>query len=156
MSKHGFSSLELLVVMAICSIAAAAVLPIFSSFRYLQLDYEANYLVSELHWLQEYTQTIQRHHNDFNFIKGDTAPVLRFQAHGYAVSQGTQGNIRPHSVWSEITIERNHDEIHFGQNGDTNPTTIRLWLDGHCRVIFIDRVGRIRLGASWEEELYEK
>lgn len=152
MNERGISSVELLVVLLILSVVAGAVLPkiwFFSSFR---LDYEAAYLVSELRYLQEFTQTTQRVLPGFDSLGGEAMPVLTFQSHSYHISQGYIGNIRRHELSHDITLDTNRGEIWFGRNGDANPTTIRLWQGNEHRTVFIDRVGRIRIGENWEDE----
>ena len=148
--EGGFSSLELIILLACLGIMAAAAVPRPYSLISLELDYEAARLAGELRWLQGATQSSHPVHQNFRSLGGIATPVMTLKSHGYSISEGTN-NIRPHQCPADMWIDTDRTTILFGRNGNGMPATIRLYYKGQSRTIRIDLAGRVRVGLASEE-----
>lgn len=150
MRQHGFSSLELIILLACIGVLVAVAVPRPSSLSSLELDYEAIYLAGELRWLQGESQTAPQLQSDFKSLGGIVTPVMTLGSNSYSISKGTN-RIWSHQCPSGMRIYTDRTTIFFGRNGNGLPTTIRLFYKGQSRIVLIDLVGRVRIGLAAEE-----
>lgn len=145
MNQKGFSLLEPILVAAIISIISLYAFPSIISFSdELQIDYEANKLVSDLRYLQELSLSNQNNHNLFPSVSSETFPQIFFSNKKYYITHNKK-TILTRNFPADMKISRNRSNLSFANNGNATNLTISMELRNSRRNIIVDVVGRIRV-----------
>lgn len=145
MKQKGFSLLEVLLVMAILSLAATAAVPIFTAISdRLLLQREAALLVSELRYLRELSMDYPSQSTRFIDVQSDTYPALKGGGSEYYIYLNMSKYER-HRLPNGMNISGDIKHVRFGVLGTANPVTLTLDLHGQSKYVIIDVEGRIRV-----------
>lgn len=146
--EQGFSVLELLLVMMVIGILAAAALPRLAAVERLALEHEALLLASELRWLQQNSMNVARGNAAFSSAPYGAVPQLTFslgENGSYRISLRTN-IVRKHQFANDVGVIGNYGAISFDGDGYINrPVTILLRRGAQDKAVVVDRVGRIRI-----------
>ena len=152
MKQKGFSLLEILVVMALLSLAAAVAVPVFTGISdKLVLRREAAALVSELRYLRELSMGYPSQSERCSDIRADSYPTFRGGGSEYYIYVNRTSYER-HSLPEGMRITGDIKRVSFGVLGTANPATLKLDYHGLWQYVIIDVEGRIRVSDNPPED----
>lgn len=144
MNNKGMTTVELLCILAILSILSGQILPKLTMLEQSKLDYETACLVADLRWMQQRSRNMQWNDLRFAGTNPELQPVLHINSDSYYVVM--QKVVKQHELADGIRIYMNQSTIKFTVDGHmTTPMTLQVRKGADCRLVIIDRVGRIRV-----------